>query len=75
MLPTFEMNERDKELSKSELFNLAEHSMVLAKDQSGCRYLQKKIDEEGKDMIDVVFVNTIGSFMELMRDSFGNYLA
>ena len=48
---------------------------MLAKDQGGCRFLQKKIDEGREDIIDVIFEFTIDGFMDIMNDPFGNYLA
>jgi DUF2075 family protein len=54
---------------------LLEYSSILAKDQGGCRFLQKKIEEGKEDIKDKIFVNTIDTFMEIMNDPFGNYLA
>ncbi|QCE15885.1 hypothetical protein DEO72_LG11g2897 [Vigna unguiculata] len=46
----------------------------LAKDQNGCRFLQRKVDEGSFEDMCIVFEGIIGSVVELMVDSFGNYL-
>ena len=54
---------------------LLEYSYALAKDQGGCRFLQKKIEEGNQVVNDIIFEYTIDTFMEIMNDPFGNYLA
>lgn len=46
----------------------------LCKDQHGCRYLQKKLEEGEAAHRDMIFHETYGHFPELMIDPFGNYL-
>ncbi|KAI0700403.1 ARM repeat-containing protein [Cytidiella melzeri] len=48
----------------------------LCKDQHGCRYLQKKLEEGVPEHRDMIFRETFGHFPELMivSDPFGNYL-
>lgn len=46
----------------------------LCKDQYGCRFLQKQLDVGGKETADVIFEETKDHTIELMTDSFGNYL-
>ena len=46
----------------------------LCKDQHGCRYLQKKLEEGDTTHRDMIFRETFGHFPELMTDPFGNYL-
>ncbi|KAI8072056.1 armadillo-type protein [Thamnidium elegans] len=48
----------------------------LCKDQNGCRFLQKKIEEKenGIKNLEIVFNEIYPHFTELMTDSFGNYL-
>ncbi|KZS90312.1 ARM repeat-containing protein [Sistotremastrum niveocremeum HHB9708] len=46
----------------------------LCKDQHGCRYLQKKLEEGIPEHRDMIFRETFGHFAELMIDPFGNYL-
>ena len=53
---------------------LVKHSFNLAKDQSGCRYLQKKIEEEGEAFHNAIYGKIAEHTVELMNDSFGNYL-
>ncbi|KLO20403.1 ARM repeat-containing protein [Schizopora paradoxa] len=46
----------------------------LCKDQHGCRYLQKKLEEGQAEHRDMIFRETFSHFAELMVDPFGNYL-
>lgn len=46
----------------------------LCKDQHGCRYLQKKLEDGEPAHRDMIFRETYGHFPELMTDPFGNYL-
>ncbi|KZT58397.1 ARM repeat-containing protein [Calocera cornea HHB12733] len=46
----------------------------LCKDQHGCRYLQKKLEEGIPEHRDMIFRETFGHFADLMTDPFGNYL-
>ncbi|KAJ7835895.1 ARM repeat-containing protein [Mycena olivaceomarginata] len=47
---------------------------ALCKDQHGCLYLQKKLEEGSAEHRDMIFRETFGHFADLMTDSFGNYL-
>jgi len=75
LISTFETLEGHERLSEKEMKALLEYSNLLAKDQGGCRFLQKKIEEGDQEMINIIFDNTISSFMDIMNDPFGNYLA
>ncbi|KAJ2720030.1 hypothetical protein GGI07_004868 [Coemansia sp. Benny D115] len=46
----------------------------VCKDQYGCRFLQKKLEEGQSDQIDIIFKEASPHFSELMIDPFGNYL-
>ncbi|RMZ91329.1 hypothetical protein DV736_g1417, partial [Chaetothyriales sp. CBS 134916] len=46
----------------------------LCKDQHGCRYLQRKLEENDADHIQTIFAETCPHIRELMTDPFGNYL-
>ncbi|KAG4304683.1 hypothetical protein PORY_001736 [Pneumocystis oryctolagi] len=46
----------------------------LCKDQHGCRYLQKKLEERDPRRISMIFMETYPHAVELMTDPFGNYL-
>lgn len=46
----------------------------LAKDQNGCRFLQRKFDEGDRQEIQIIFDEIIHSMNELMVNPFGNYL-
>ncbi|ESW13163.1 hypothetical protein PHAVU_008G173000 [Phaseolus vulgaris] len=46
----------------------------LAKDQNGCRFLQRMVDEGTSEDAQIVFKGVIDDVVELMMDPFGNYL-
>lgn len=46
----------------------------LCKDQHGCRYLQKKLEEQDDKYLAVIFGEVFDHLVELMTDPFGNYL-
>jgi len=47
----------------------------MCKDQYGCRFLQKKLDEDKTSMTcDIIFGEILPEVVELMSDPFGNYL-
>jgi len=46
----------------------------LCKDQHGCRFLQKKLDEDAETTTNIIFSEVIDFLVELMIDPFGNYL-
>ena len=47
----------------------------MCKDQYGCRYLQKKLDEDKTSVTcDLIFTEIVPEVVELMSDPFGNYL-
>ncbi|KAI9243539.1 armadillo-type protein [Sporodiniella umbellata] len=47
---------------------------TLCKDQHGCRFLQKKLEEGPSEHRDIIFHQVYPHFVELMTDPFGNYL-
>lgn len=47
---------------------------LMAKDQYGCRFLQRKFAEGTQEEIDMIFEEIIDHIVELMTDPFGNYL-
>lgn len=75
LISTFETLEGHEQLEEPDLLSLLEYSQALAKDQGGCRFLQKKIEENKVEHMDIIFANTIDTFLEIMNDPFGNYLA
>eukprot|EP00884_Botryococcus_braunii_P019974 jgi/Botrbrau1/6660/Bobra.0202s0008.1 len=48
--------------------------LQVAKDQNGCRFLQRKFDEGGPATISMVFSEVLDNLIALMMDPFGNYL-
>jgi hypothetical protein len=47
---------------------------ALARDQHGCRFLQRKFDEGGAAAVTLVFDEVLDQVVDLMVDPFGNYL-
>eukprot|EP00850_Spirogloea_muscicola_P015892 SM000125S26097 [mRNA] locus=s125:374416:379274:+ [translate_table: standard] len=47
---------------------------AIAKDQHGCRFLQKQFDEGGPEDVSRIYGEIRGHLQELMVDPFGNYL-
>ncbi|GMI82679.1 hypothetical protein HRI_001937200 [Hibiscus trionum] len=56
------------------LGDLSGRLVALAKDQYGCRFLQKAIVEASKEEIDMIFVEFIDHVCDLMLDPFANYV-
>jgi hypothetical protein len=46
----------------------------LCKDQHGCRFLQRKLEERNEQEVQIIFEEVKDHFTELMVDPFGNYL-
>ncbi|XWS25275.1 hypothetical protein CRYUN_Cryun27aG0055300 [Craigia yunnanensis] len=46
----------------------------MAKDQNGCRFLQRIFDEGSCLDVQIIFIEIIDNIVELMMDPFGNYL-
>lgn len=46
----------------------------IAKDQAGCRMLQKLLESNDEPFVDAVLEGVIENLVELMTDPFGNYL-
>ncbi|GAM24851.1 hypothetical protein SAMD00019534_080260 [Acytostelium subglobosum LB1] len=46
----------------------------LCRDQNGCRFLQKKLEEGDEQMTEMIFKEVCEYMLELMTDPFGNYL-
>ncbi len=57
-----------------DISELAKHVYVLAKDQAGCRFIQKKLNDEGETILALIFPGIMEHLVELMNDAFGNYL-
>lgn len=48
--------------------------LSLSKDQYGCRFLQRLIDENRPGLIDLIYSEVFDSLIDLMMDPFSNYL-
>ncbi|XP_010917108.1 putative pumilio homolog 8, chloroplastic [Elaeis guineensis] len=55
------------------LMGIEGYMCYIAKNQHGCRFLQRKFDE-GRHFVDFIFDRIIDHIEELMVDPFGNYL-
>ncbi|KAI9228641.1 MAG: armadillo-type protein, partial [Piptocephalis tieghemiana] len=47
---------------------------ALCKDQHGCRYLQKRLEEGKRKHVNLIYHEVVAHVPELMTDPFGNYL-
>lgn len=56
------------------LENLGGEIYALCKDQHGCRYLQKKLEDRDPNQVHMIWLETNQHVIELMTDPFGNYL-
>ncbi|KAH7104735.1 ARM repeat-containing protein [Auriculariales sp. MPI-PUGE-AT-0066] len=75
--PKHKRGDVDREFNRftgTRLEDLQGEIASLCKDQHGCRYLQKKLEEGIPEHRDIIFHETFGHFAELMTDPFGNYL-
>jgi hypothetical protein len=46
----------------------------LSRDQLGCRFLQKQLEDDTQQSLQVIFNEVMDHMVELMTDPFGNYL-
>ncbi|KAJ9479916.1 Pumilio homology domain family member 4 [Pseudozyma hubeiensis] len=73
--PALAKHARKGELdATTQLEDLQGDIFALCKDQHGCRFLQKKLEESNPAHRDMIFSETFTHFAELMTDPFGNYL-
>ncbi|XBH55810.1 hypothetical protein VPH35_077804 [Triticum aestivum] len=62
------------ELNYNSVDEVAGRIYMLAKDQNGCRFLQKVFAQGSQEDVERVFAEIIDHIGELMVDPFGNYL-
>ncbi|KDP44452.1 hypothetical protein JCGZ_16285 [Jatropha curcas] len=48
--------------------------VMVARDQEGCRFLQKKIEEQKAEQIEMIFLEVKDHLCDLIVDQFANYL-
>ncbi|KAI5064567.1 hypothetical protein GOP47_0021237 [Adiantum capillus-veneris] len=58
----------------STLANIEGRILVVAKDQHGCRFLQRKFDEGSHEDVQKIVAEVLRSAVDLMVDPFDNYL-
>ncbi|KAL3620927.1 hypothetical protein CASFOL_035839 [Castilleja foliolosa] len=58
----------------SSLLEVQGYIYMIAKDQHGCRFLQRMFDEGNAQDVQIVFNEIIDHVVELMMNPFGNYL-
>ncbi|KAL9131734.1 MAG: hypothetical protein Q9217_000409 [Psora testacea] len=66
--------EEQARFSNVKLETLRGEILGLCKDQHGCRYLQKKLEDRNPESMYIIFMETHPHVVELMTDPFGNYL-
>ena len=59
--------------SSMSLSELIKNSNAISKDQSGCRFLQKKIEEK-PELAGKILNNALQNIIQIITDPFGNYL-
>ncbi|KAG2183300.1 hypothetical protein INT43_006305 [Umbelopsis isabellina] len=67
-------HDQNNRFANVELKDLTGKIYELCKDQHGCRYLQKKLEEQNEENLNTIFNEVFKHFVELMTDPFGNYL-
>ena len=72
-------SKKSKRLVPSEYINiplstLSNNFFELGKDQGACRYLQKLLDENPKEVIHYFYYPLLQNILKLINDPFGNYL-
>ncbi|PNS14495.1 Pumilio domain-containing protein isoform B [Sphaceloma murrayae] len=66
--------ESSNPIMQARLVDLKGEIYGLCKDQHGCRFLQKKLEERTPENTRLIFEETLPHVVELMTDPFGNYL-
>ena len=65
----------DPQTYLNESYEYLSHNIFpLAKDQAGCRFLQKKLDDDTQTAVNYFYPALIPYIHPLVRDPFGNYL-
>ncbi|SCU92818.1 LAME_0F01618g1_1 [Lachancea meyersii CBS 8951] len=72
--PYHRRGEDPAKYANAKLEDFVGNILSLCKDQHGCRFLQRQLDIGGPEAADVIFEETKSYVVELMTDSFGNYL-
>ena len=77
--PKKKKKKKQKRLESSSYMNkpltyFAENFTTMAKDQGASRYLQQLLDNNPKEIIDILFVPLCKNALKLINDPFGNYL-
>lgn len=66
--------EGGSQVNNPPLEHLSGQIYTLCTDQNGCRYLQKKLEENNPQYTQMIFDETKEHMVDLMTDPFGNYL-
>ncbi|KAL5203882.1 hypothetical protein ABZP36_008753 [Zizania latifolia] len=70
----YDLAMKTTEVNYSSVDEVAGRICMLAKDQNGCRFLQKVVTEGTQEDVEKVLAETTDHIAELMVDQFGNYL-
>lgn len=72
--PAFQVLQQQQQSKYTSLEEVEGRIYIIARDQHGCRFLQRKFDEGSSEDVQKIFVEIIDHIIELMTDPFGNYL-
>ncbi|EON61784.1 hypothetical protein W97_01001 [Coniosporium apollinis CBS 100218] len=64
----------DSRFANMALESVEDEILGLCKDQHGCRFLQKKLEDRKPEHVQLIFEKVNDYVVELMTDPFGNYL-
>ena len=64
----------NEETAEPDIDKLLEKADAAVRDQASCRFLQKKLEEGSKEVVEKIFNKLILSIDSYMNDAFGNYL-
>lgn len=67
-------SQQQNKFANMNLESMSNEIYSLCKDQYGCRFLQKKLEEKKPKYTQLIFNQTYPHVVELMTDPFGNYL-
>ena len=72
--PVSSPDDTSNKYAGKQLEDLQSEIIEMCRDQHGCRFLQKRLEEGRRKYINLIFTEVIGQIIDLMTDPFGNYL-
>ena len=73
MNKAFQINQKHLNYDRLPLEEIIQNCYIICKNQTGCRFLQRKIDENPKISSELIYTIISDKIRELTLDSFGNY--